>query len=127
MNASLRLIGDALDPDAVSSALGLTPSSSGRTGDPIIAELPGGRSVSRPAAAGYWVLELPATTPEALQSSLAAVLSKQPTPGIWRRLDLHVEVTVHEAPVGATAADLLSKETVHSLEAFGIDIAINDD
>lgn len=127
MNASLRAIAEDLDPERVTRTIGVSPTESGRKGDPIVAALSGGRTVSRPTSAGYWVLELPGSEIAELRLSLEKLLDSAPDPTEWKRLQAHIELTVHDAPPDLTPATLLGTPTLARLSERGVVVAINTD
>jgi len=127
MNVTLRFIADDLDPAAVTEALGLSPSSTGRRGDSIVATLSRGQVISRPAIASYWVLELQGRTPAKLRQALTLLLNKAPGPMVWKGLNTYAELTVHEAPSGSTPVGIFGSDTVEQLKSRGVTIVINEE
>jgi hypothetical protein len=127
MRATLRFIGEELDPEAVSLALERAPTQSGRKGDRIEATLSRGRKVSRPASVGYWALELGGREPAQVRLSLHELLAALPGPAVWKDLKAYPELTVHEAPPGATTELLLGSDNLEELSARGVVVSVSED
>jgi len=128
MQVTLKFLGESLDPASISRTLGLAPTGSGRKGDPIAAELPNGRSVSRPSITGYWYLDLPqGTSGDAAVAGMMDSLSCGET--VFRDLarEWQGQLIVHEAGAGVSAGDLFSGQTLAALSAAGLDLYVNED
>jgi hypothetical protein len=127
MRATLRFIGEQLDPGAISRVLGMTATDSGRKGDAIVATLPRGRTVTRPASSGYWILDVSDGEPADARTALETLLNSAPDPAVWKSLGVHAELTIHEAPPGQSANALLGSRIIQELDARGVVVAINED
>ena len=127
MRATLRFIGEELDPSVVSRVLGMTPTESGRRGDPIVAVLSRNRTATRPASSGYWLLDLSDGEPGDARAALENLLRAGPEPPVWKRLGACVELTIHEAPPRQSTHELLGTAIVTELSARGVVVAVNED
>jgi hypothetical protein len=127
MRTTLRFIGEQLDPGEISRVLGMTPTQSGRRGDPIVATLSRGRTATRPASSGYWVLAVSDGELPDARAELENLLRSTPDPAVWKGLGVHAELTIHEAPAGQSANALLGGDIVKELDARGVVVAVNED
>jgi len=81
--ATLRVVGDDLDPDEVSQLLGAQPSRSERKGQALQTR----SGHVRTAPTGVWRLDAPATEPEDFDRQVATLLrALTPDLGTWQRL-----------------------------------------
>lgn len=128
MLVALKFLGPDLDPALITQVLGLPPSQSGRKGDPIVAVLPGGRSLSRPSTSGYWCIDI-TPDPDA-DAALVGVLDRLSCDSaVLKRLaaSWQGQVVIHEAGPGASRHSVLSADTLSRLSDLGISIYVNDD
>ncbi len=94
----LRVCGDALDPNAVSRALGCEPSRSRRKGEPVLSPTGQARRIAR---TGSWLLDYPVGADNTISDAIKALLGNLPTDeSVWASLasqfavDLICDVTV---------------------------------
>ncbi len=79
---SLRITGDALDPEEITRLLGIEPTRCTCKGD--VRRIASGREVI--AQVGSWVLS--ADTPDGLDAGIVALLGRLPNdPAVWRDLN----------------------------------------
>ena len=80
--ASLRVLGDDLDPDTVSSLLGCAPTYAWRKGEVIRKH-----GVERIARSGLWLLEIGERTPGDEEGQVRELLGMVTAePGVWKKL-----------------------------------------
>jgi hypothetical protein len=119
VNITLRVAG-AIDPQALTLAIGISPSYSHRQGDRVSKRSNEGRK------AGMWMLErkLASIT---LEQQIAELLDQLPRPGEWRRsigtaiADLYCEVEVSDDLQGIE----LSAGVMQLLATYGIDVGFS--
>ena len=127
MKIILSIVGEHLDPEQVSSALGGQPRASGRKGETIQATA-SGRRVSRTALAGFWqrgVAVQPQTDPtSALQAMLSDLSDNQE---VWDTLgrQFTTEIAISGAPRGVAPEHVFSKESLELLQRRGVRLWMN--
>jgi hypothetical protein len=55
-HATIKFLGDDLDPAVITAALGCAPSEAATGGSPIVHTQPNGKQISRPSTTGYWLI-----------------------------------------------------------------------
>ena len=89
--ASLRIVGDDLTPDEVTTLLGVRPSRSFARGD----EVRHRRTPPRIAGFGMWSLDAPETEPADIDSQVSALLHPLTDDlDVWRELAVRFDVDV---------------------------------
>jgi hypothetical protein len=130
MQIYLGIVGEDLDPAAVSSMLGGQPHQAARKGDPIVAKLGRGRTASRPANADYWqrvvTCDSPASSDAAVRDLFSGLAGETTT---WLTLKgrFRIGITVHETPPHQTAQTIFSPSTLAFFEQRGMQIHLNED
>ncbi len=121
--AALRMFGDTLIPEEITSRVGTTPTNSYRKGD--VERMRNGRELVRKT--GMWLLEAEKREPEDLNSQVTEILSRlTPDLEIWRelsrdyQLDLFCGLFMEES----NERLCLSTLTLASLAERGIEIVI---
>lgn len=122
---TLRIFGEALDPDEITRLLGAAPSSSRRRGD-VRARSKDGREII--AKEGMWLLNVEKRTPEDTDGQVAEMLGRLTNDlSIWLslcqqyRVDLFCGWIMQETNEGL----YISPETMAALAARGIKLGID--
>jgi hypothetical protein len=104
--ASLRIIGDEVDPAAITRLMGVEPSRSSKKGDEVIGKVTGQGRIER---TGSWSLIAEPRTPEDLDGQIAELLDRLPNDlVIWKdlsqrfRVDLFCGIFMKEGNEGMT-------------------------
>lgn len=121
--AALRIIGDDLDPDKITSLLKCAPTSATTKGQIIRSK--SGRE--RVAKSGGWDLEAPDSEPENLDHQVAFILNKlNKDLEVWHelkskfRMDLFCGLFMYSGDEGLT----ISPETLEELGIRGIELGL---
>ena len=123
--ASLRIMGDDLDPLEITLLLGHEPSSAERKGQEIV-----GKSTGRvrEARTGSWRLEARARAPGDLDAQIGEILSKLSSDlGIWQklaerfRMDLFCGLFLS----GGTGGEVVSAKSMAALGSRGIELGLD--
>ena len=86
--ASLRVMGDDLHPDDITTMLGAPPSFAHRCGEPIV-----GRATTRIARFGMWLIDADETDPADPDGQVAQLLRRVTSDlSVWRELGERYEV-----------------------------------
>lgn len=128
--ACLRFVGDDLDPDEISSALGKEPTYARRKGDVWLSP----KGLRRTAKSGIWILNADDAEPGDLDQQVAALFSGLGDDfSIWRnfakryRGDIYAGVFMSQSNEGLNMSPLtLNSIGIRGLE-FGLDIYSNID
>lgn len=122
--ATLRVVGDDLEPTELTELLGVQPSTSYSKGDVLTSE----RGTTRTAAAGYWSLEAEDSAPADLDAQVTRLLARLPDDAaVWARLHEHFEIDLFfgwfmkEWNEGTA----LKATTLNALADRGIDLTID--
>jgi hypothetical protein len=129
--ASLRIMGDTLDPDWVTAQLGIAPTESFRKGDVRIGKSTGNQMIRRTSG---WYLTAPNATPEDLNGQIRSILSETPDdPDLWQNLNQRFQAELFCGLFMATwndgitlAPDVLLMAGRRGL-AIGLDVYRSDD
>ena len=90
--ATLRIMGDSLIPEEVTSLLGATPTEAQRKGQ----ELQGPSGISRTAKFGMWRLRAAETTPGDLDAQVQEILAQVTDDfTVWNRLALQFDIDLY--------------------------------
>ncbi|WKE65378.1 DUF4279 domain-containing protein [Gallaecimonas kandeliae] len=123
--ATLRIIGDDLNPDEISALLGHTASKQQTKGEVIIGKVSG---VSRIAKTGMWYLEAMDATPENLDGQIAELLGKLTgNLKVWAkissscRIDLFCGLFMKHSNEGLS----VSAESMKALGERGIELGLD--
>ena len=123
--ASLRIMGDDLDPLEITLLLGHEPSSAERKGQEIV-----GKSTGRvrEARTGSWRLEARARAPGDLDAQIGEILSKLSSDlGTWQklaerfRMDLFCGLFLN----GGTGGEVVSAKSMAALGSRGIELGLD--
>ena len=123
MKIILSIVGENLEPEQVSRALGGQPRVAGRKGEAILAENLAGKRVTRRAMAGFWQrgLSVPAETDaSAALHGLFSDLSENEE--VWGNLgrQFRTELAVCGAPRGVPARQVFSVQALELLQRRGV-------
>jgi hypothetical protein len=125
--ATLRIVGDNLDPDEITALLGCAPTRSERKGDVLTSKTTGR---SRTLKLGAWCLEASDREPEDLDGQIAELLDKlSPSMDVWQsiaeryRIDLFCGFFMRETNEGveispASLAALGQRRIVLGLDIY---------
>jgi hypothetical protein len=122
--AALRIIGDSLIPEEVTSLLGATPTKAQRKGQ----ELRGSSGTSRTAKFGMWRLQAAETTPGDLDAQVQEILAQLTDDiAVWNRLASQFDIDLYcgwfmekeNEGLGVTAA------TLRELGARSIELSLD--
>ena len=119
--ASLRISGDALNPESVTARIGAMPTTSYRKGD--VEQVREGTQLVR--RTGLWLLEAPARKPEDLNSQVAEILARLTQDiDVWKALTREFEVDLYCGLFMASTNDWLSlsASTLAALGERGIEL-----
>jgi hypothetical protein len=122
--ASLRVVGDDLDPHEISTLLGAQPSDAHRKGQ----SLPTHSGQARFPRTGMWRLDAPATEPEDLDRQVATVLGALTSDlNTWRAIASRYTVRLFCGwfmRVGNEGVDV-APETLLALGSRGIELSLD--
>ena len=123
--ASLRIMGDDLEPTEVSGMLGCTPTQGERKGDRVVGPKTGHVRIAK---SGMWRLEAARHTPENLDAQIEEILSKVSSdPGVWMQLRERYTLEIFSGLfMNAEIEGLtISAKTVRALGDRGIELGLD--
>jgi hypothetical protein len=123
--ASLRIIGDDLDPLEITHLLGHEPSSAERKGQKIVGKSTGKVRVAR---TGSWHLEARARSPGDLDAQVDEILSKLSGDlGIWQKLAgrFRMDMFCGLFLSGGTGGEVVSAKSMAALGSRGIELGLD--
>jgi len=122
--ATLRVVGDDLEPRELTELLGVKPSTSYSKGDVLTSK----RGTTRVAPTGYWSLDAEDSAPADLDAQVTRLLARLPDEAaLWNRLHAHFEIDLFcgwfmkEWNEGTA----LNATTLNALANRGIDLTID--
>jgi hypothetical protein len=130
MLIALFIVGDDLDPERVSAVLGGPPHVAGKKGDAVTHTTAKGKTISRPAIAGYWRREVSLPTPQTLDSAVRLLLAGLAVDSdTWRFLSssFRVGISVMEAPPGSTPESIFPASTLALMKERNWEVSIIQD
>ncbi|WP_394842199.1 DUF4279 domain-containing protein [Pendulispora brunnea] len=116
VSVSLIVRGEELDPNIVTSMLGLDPTSSGRAGDPIQ------RGQVRARPLGFWEFDVRSRPPKDVNQLIRALLGRLPTnPVTWDTLRRDYQIRLHTSftAEGLSGHFYLEADVVRALATMG--------
>jgi Domain of unknown function (DUF4279) len=129
MKAVLAIVGDNLDPELVSAALGGQPRKSGRKGEVITAKDAKGQSVSRPAISGFWQRVVSFANLGKADSAMEELFAGLTTDTkAWRQLSsqFRAEIAVHGVPRRIKSEGVFSEPTLSLLRERGLQLCLHE-
>jgi hypothetical protein len=123
--ASLRIIGDDLDPLEITRLLGHEPTSTERKGQEIVGKSTGKVRVAR---TGAWRLEARARAPGDLDAQIGEILSKLSSDlGVWQKLAerFRVDLFCGLFLSGSTGGEVVSAESMAALGNRRIELGLD--
>ena len=121
---ALRFFGDDLDPEKISSRLGVTPTYGCRKGDRIRV-----KTRDRIATTGKWLLKIPAKSEDSLDLVIGILLDGMTKDlHVWRKLanaydgDLYCGVSLDGASKGMELSPRLTRRLAERGLQLGLDI-----
>jgi hypothetical protein len=130
MLISLFIVGDDLDPVRVSTALGGQPHVAGKKGDAVTHTTARGKTISRPAIAGYWRREVSLPSPVMVDSAVRQLFAGLAVDSdTWRSLSssFRAGISVMEAPPESTAESIFPGPTLAFIEERNLEVSISRD
>ncbi len=123
--ASLRIMGDDLNPPEITRLLGHEPSRAERKGQEIVGKSPGNGRVAR---TGSWRLEARARAPGDLDAQIDEILSKLSGDlGIWQKLAerFRMDLFCGLFLTGSTGGEVVSAKSMAALGSRGIELGLD--
>lgn len=118
-SVSLCFYGDDLDPDALTQALGVTPSRSGRKGEVVVSKT----GKSRIVKMGYWRLQSENNLSGDMDTQIAGILAQMTSDvSVWRDLSQRYKGEIFFGWFLTSGNDMadISAQTVQACAARGL-------